>query len=93
MTNIKNSIKILEKLSLLTCSNEVLPLLERALMNVEPILKVDTQGVEPLLWQNKLNLERLNDDKPYNLLGTKDLKRNASSFYEDYIVIGVPPNK
>lgn len=93
MTNIKNCIKTLEKLSLVTCSDEVLPLLERALKNVEPILSVDTRGVEPLLWQSKLDLRRLHDDKPLNTLGKKDIQKNANSFYEDYIVVGVPPSR
>lgn len=93
MTNIKNCIKTLEKLSLVTCSDEVLPLLERALKNVEPILSVDTRGVEPLLWQSKLDLRRLHDDKPLNTLNTKDIKKNAHSFYEDYVVVGVPPSR
>lgn len=92
--SIRGSIKTLEKLSLLTCSNEVLRLLERALENVEPILKVNTQGVEPLRWQNELNANQLHHDQPQIRLSSKDLKKNAAGFYEDYIAVGLlPTNK
>lgn len=93
MTNIKSYIKTLEKLSLVTCSKDVLPLLERTLKNVEPILTVNTRGVEPLVWQNKLDITRLHDDKPQNSLNAKDLKKSASNFYEDYVAIGVSPKR
>ena len=65
--------------------------MERTLKNVEPILSVNTEGVEPLLWQNSLSLDRLGADKPNVRLTHGDLKRNASRFYEDYIAVGVMP--
>jgi Asp-tRNA(Asn)/Glu-tRNA(Gln) amidotransferase C subunit len=89
--NIAKYIKTLEKLSLVTCSNEVLALLQRSLNNIEPILKVDTKGVEPLLWQNELSLDRLYDDQSKISLTKEDLKKNAKGFYEDYIVVGILP--
>lgn len=89
--NIQHHIKKLEKLSLITCCSEVLPLLERTLKNVEPILSVDTKGVEPLMWQNDLTHDRLGVDNPNVRLTHGDLKRNASRFYEDYIVVGIMP--
>lgn len=91
--NIKNCIKTLEKLSLVTCSNEVLTMLERTLINVQPILQVDTRGVEPLIWQNELTLDRLHKDEVRNRLNSRDLKKNASGFFEDYIAVGVPPSR
>lgn len=89
--NIRNHIKTLEKLSLLTCSEEVLSLLERSLKNVEPILRANTKGVEPLLWFNNLGQERLHDDQPKVALTKNALKQNAAGFYEDYIAIGWTP--
>lgn len=91
--NIAKHIKTLEKLSLVTCSNEVLNLLERSLKNVEPILRVDTSGVEPLLWQNELSSDRMQDDQPKTSLTKKDLKVNAAGFYEDYIAVGILPKE
>lgn len=88
MSNIRARIKTLEKLSLITCSNEVLPLLERTLENVAPILKVDTRNTAPLLWQNVLAMERLHNDRVQVRLDTMDLKRNASGFCEDYVKVG-----
>ena len=93
MTSIQNCIKTLERLSLVTCSRDVLPLLERTLKNVEPILRVDTKGVAPLLWQNELSADRLHNDEPNIRLDTKDLRRNASGFCEDYIGIGLLPKR
>lgn len=90
-TNIRSCIKVLEKLSLVTCSNDVLQMLERALKNVQPILEVNTRGTEPLLWQNELSLDRLHKDEVRNRLRSSDLKRNASGFFEDYIAVGIPP--
>lgn len=92
MPNIRGCIKTLEKLSLITCSNEVLPLLERALDNVQPILELKTEGAEPLLWQNEITIDRLNRDQVNVKLSVKDIKKNASGFYEDYIAIGKPKN-
>lgn len=89
--SIRNHITKLEKLSLVTCTNEVQLLLERALKNVEPILSVDTKGVEPLLWQDELSPDRLTDDKPNARMTNKDLKTNASEFYEGYVAIGRIP--
>lgn len=89
--NIVKHIKKLEKLSLITCSKEVLPLLERALKNVEPILSVDTKGVKPLQWQNGIDLDRLHEDKPNLRLTARDLKKNAPRIYEDYVVVGRMP--
>ena len=86
-------IKILEKLSLVTCSSDVLPLLERTLQNVEPILRVDTSKVEPLIWQNKLDSNLLHNDEPQVRLTTKDLKKNAAGFFEDYVAIGRIPKQ
>lgn len=77
----------------MTCSKEVLPMLERTLANVEPILEVDTQKTEPLIWQNKLTLDRLHQDEIRNRLGPKDLQANAAGFFEDYIAVGVMPEK
>lgn len=93
MAKITECIKTLEKLSLLTCSSEVLPLLERTLKNVEPILGVDTRGVEPQQWQNELNIDRLHNDQTDIRLSQKDLKSNSKFFFEDYITIGRPPEK
>ena len=87
---IRGCIKTLEKLSLVTCSEDVLQLLERALTNVEPILKVNTQGVEPLIWQNELNKNRLHNDEPRTNLDIEDLKKNAAGFFEDYVIVGLP---
>ena len=93
MANIKNCLQTLEKLSLLTCSETVLPLLERALINVEPVLKVDTRNVDPLLWQNELTLDRLHPDQVQVKLGPRDLEKNAPRFFEDYIAVGLSPEK
>lgn len=93
MPNIQNCVKQLEKVSLLTCSNDVLQLLERALKNVEPILKIDGRRVKPLLWQNELDWGRMNDGVPKPKLGVKDLEKNAKTFYEDYVAVGIPPRK
>lgn len=93
MSNIGNCVKTLEKLSLLSCSKEVLPLLERALKNVEPILEVDTTGVEPLLWQNNLDASRLHKDQTRTNLNFQDIRRNAKNHFEDYVVVGPKPNK
>lgn len=90
-TNIRSCIKVLEKLSLVTCSNDVLPMLERTLKNIQPILEVDTRGVEPLIWQNELSFDRLHKDEVKNRLRSSDLKKNASGFFEDYITVGIPP--
>lgn len=89
--NIRNHIKRLEKLSLLTCTDQVIVLLEATLKNVQPILSVDTKGVEPLMWQNELAPDRLHDDRPNVRLSRKDLKRNAAGYHEDYISVGHVP--
>ena len=89
MSTIQKCIHTLEKISLVTCSQDVLPLLERALKNVEPILKVNTEGVTPLLWQNYLDINRLHEDKPSIRLTIEDIQTNASGFYEDYIFFGL----
>lgn len=91
MSSILNSIKTLEKLSLVTCSKEVLPLLDRALENVKGILEVDTKGLKPLLWQNELDIARLHSDKANITLDLKAIKQNAAGFHEDYISVGLPP--
>lgn len=93
MTGIRNCVKQLEKLSLITCSNDVLILLERALGNVEPILKINGHNVKPLLWQNNLSLDRIHNDIPKARLNTKDLERNTSRFFEDYVSVGIEPGK
>lgn len=91
-SGIRNNIKTLERLSLVTCSIRVLSMLERTLANVQPLLKADTRGVEPMIWQNKLSFEKLNPDVVNNRLGPKDLEKNASGFFEDYIAVGPLPN-
>jgi len=82
------SIKSLEKVSLITCSDEVLFLFKRTLSNVQPILNVDTEGVSPMIWQNRLTFDRLHQDEVRNQLKPQDLKQNAASFFEDYLAIG-----
>lgn len=91
MKTVRSCIQTLEKLSLLDCSKDVLPLLERALQNVEPILKVDTGGKEASVWQSKLNIDNLHDDQINVRLTLKDLRRNAPGFCEDYITVGIKP--
>lgn len=93
MKTIRSCIKTLEKLSLLNCSEDVLPLLERALYNVEPILKVDTGSKEASIWQSELEMDRLHNDRVNAKLSLQDLKKNTSGFYEDYIAIGIMPKK
>lgn len=90
MSCIKSRIKTLEKLSLVTCTDEVLVLLERTLSNVKPILSVDTKSVQPMIWQNRLDVSRLHKDEPAPRLSLHGLKQNAPNCYEDYIAIGKP---
>lgn len=91
MPNISQHTKTLEKLSLITCSNEVMTLFERSLKNVEPIVRANTSGIEPLLWQNDLDIKRLHNDQPKVGLNKMELKQNAAGFYEDYIAVGLIP--
>lgn len=91
MSKFRDYITTLEKLSLVTCSKDVLPMLERALKNVEPILRVDTSNVAPLFWQNELDITRLLSCRNKPQLSLKDLERNTTNFYEDYIVVGPKP--
>lgn len=91
MKNIKSCFKTLEKLSLISCFGDTTLLIERALLNVKPILDIDTTGVEPLIWQNELRTNRLFKDKIDVKLSTYDLERNAAGFHEDYIAVGRTP--
>lgn len=91
MKNIRSCVQTLEKLSLVTCSNDVLLLLERALRNVEPILKLDTSGTEASIWQNELRIDKLHNDQVDIKLSLKDLKRNAPGYFEDYVAVGLKP--
>lgn len=93
MSTVQNCIKTLEKVSLVTCSKDVLLLLERTLKNVEPILAVDTRGVEPFIWQSKLSVNQLHEDRPDIKLTPLDLEKNATHFSEDYVVIGAITKK
>lgn len=91
MLTIRQSIRKLEKLSLITCSEEILQLLERSIKNVEPILAVDVKKCEPLIWQNRLGYQRLNEDKPKPSIDSKSMKRNVNNMLEDYVAIGLTP--
>lgn len=91
MSSICGTIKVIEKLSLVTCTNEVLRLLEQTIANIDPVLKVDTKNRQPLVWQVELNLSQLREDYPSVKLTRDDLKKNASGFFEDYIAIGSRP--
>lgn len=93
MSKFHSYIAVLEKCSLVTCSKDVLPLLERTLENVKPILNLNLSGPE-LLWQNGIEMNRLRSDKNSdNRLSIEDLRRNASGYYEDYVAIGLPKQK
>lgn len=89
MSKISDSIKLLEKLSLISCSKEVLWLLERALTNVEPITTIATEGKGRLIWQNGIDMRRLHKDQVNVKMNAKDLRRNAAGYFEDYISIGL----
>lgn len=91
MSKLSGSIKMLERLSLVPCSSKVYQLVDRALMNVSPITKVDTRGWDPLLWQTEINKNRLHKDQAFIKLSARDLKRNASGYFEDYISVGPLP--
>lgn len=61
--------------------------------NVQPILAVDTRDTEPLIWQNELDPKKLHKDEPNIKLVAKDLKKNATGYFEDYIAVGhIPKN-
>lgn len=90
MAPIRDCLNILEKLSLLSSKN-IVNLLERSVCNVEPILRVDTKGKDPMLWQNELDLDRLHKDeaRPQKISPLS----NAPNIMEDYVVVGRPKNK
>lgn len=93
MSTITKSIRKLEKLSLITCSKEVVQLLERSIDNVAPILSIDTKNVEPLIWQSNLDNQQLNEDVPNPSIDSRGLKTNVNNFFEDYVAIGLTPQK
>ena len=88
MIPIRGCIRTLEKLSLVTCSNEVLIPLERSVKNVQPIFSVDTTSREPLIWLDELKTDRLHPDEIRINLSVETLKSNAPKFVEDYVVLG-----
>lgn len=83
-----STIKILEKLSLLSASKDVIQLFERSLSNVQPILKLNIKDVEPLIWQTELDFARLHQDVPKTRLDLSNISKNASNMMEDYVVVG-----
>lgn len=91
MPSLQDSIKLLERLSLVSCSRDVYQLLERALINVKPITTLKTDGWDRLQWQNEIDFSRLHRDQVRVNLGTKDLKKNAPGFFEDYVSVGPAP--
>lgn len=88
MAPIRDCIKALEKLSLVSCSEDVLRLLERSIGNIKPMLEVDVRNQEPLIWQNYLKINRLHPDKAITRLNPRDVKENAPKFVEDYVAVG-----
>lgn len=91
MSPIRGCLHTLERLSLVSCSSEVLKLLEQSLKNIEPMLQVDTKGKDPLIWQKETELERLHCDEVRPRLDLKSVKANAPKFIEDYVVVGRAP--
>lgn len=91
MPKLRDSIRLLERLSLVSCPPDVYQLLERALMNVQPITTINTEGWDRLLWQNGIDFSRLHGDQVSINLGTKGLKESAPGFFEDYVSVGLAP--
>lgn len=91
MPKLRDSIKLLERLSLVSCPPDVYQLLERALVNVEPIKMMNTDGWDRILWQNVIDFSRLHRDQVSIRLNTKDLKKSAPGFFEDYVSVGFAP--
>lgn len=87
-SKVRGVIPLLERLSLITCTEDVLTKMELCLKNVEPILNVDTKDVEPMIWITNLPPSKMHEDIIRCKLSRNDLKMNAPRMVEDYFVVG-----